>query len=48
MFNDELSLDECRALVSRLVECKFPFQCAHGRYVNAANSCLLAFSPYLL
>ncbi|KAI9778786.1 MAG: DNA mismatch repair protein [Geoglossum umbratile] len=31
MFNDELSLDECRALVSRLVECKLPFQCAHGR-----------------
>ncbi|KAI9801409.1 MAG: hypothetical protein M1825_003388 [Sarcosagium campestre] len=31
MFNDKLSLPECRALVSRLAECAFPFQCAHGR-----------------
>ncbi|KAG5978518.1 hypothetical protein E4U55_006135 [Claviceps digitariae] len=31
MFNDELSLDECKQLVSRLSQCAFPFQCAHGR-----------------
>ncbi|KAL3959685.1 hypothetical protein ACCO45_004802 [Purpureocillium lilacinum] len=31
MFNDELSPDECRALVGRLARCAFPFQCAHGR-----------------
>ncbi|KAN0085167.1 hypothetical protein V8E54_001634 [Elaphomyces granulatus] len=31
MFNDVLSLDDCRNLVSRLSQCVFPFQCAHGR-----------------
>lgn len=31
MFNDELSMDECKALVSKLAECVFPFMCAHGR-----------------
>jgi len=31
MFNDTLSMDECRTLVDRLAECAFPFQCAHGR-----------------
>ncbi|KAI9815136.1 MAG: DNA mismatch repair protein [Pycnora praestabilis] len=31
MFNDELTLDECRKLVTRLADCAFPFQCAHGR-----------------
>ncbi|KAL4986430.1 hypothetical protein BDW68DRAFT_188820 [Aspergillus falconensis] len=31
MFNDVLSVDECRSLVSRLASCVFPFQCAHGR-----------------
>jgi DNA mismatch repair protein MLH3 len=31
MFNDVLSVDECKALVSRLASCVFPFQCAHGR-----------------
>ncbi|KAL4940403.1 hypothetical protein BDV06DRAFT_20366 [Aspergillus oleicola] len=31
MFNDILSLDDCRSLVSRLAGCVFPFQCAHGR-----------------
>lgn len=31
MFNDELSLDDCRVLVGKLAACKFPFQCAHGR-----------------
>lgn len=31
MFNDVLTLDECRTLVRRLSACAFPFQCAHGR-----------------
>ncbi|ETS79415.1 hypothetical protein PFICI_09268 [Pestalotiopsis fici W106-1] len=31
MFNDILTLDECKALLGRLAECAFPFQCAHGR-----------------
>ena len=31
MFNDILSIEECKALVKRLVKCSFPFQCAHGR-----------------
>lgn len=31
MFNDVLSHDECKSLISRLAECAFPFQCAHGR-----------------
>jgi DNA mismatch repair protein MLH3 len=31
MFNDALSLEECRDLVGRLGECVFPFVCAHGR-----------------
>lgn len=31
MFNDPLSIDECKTLVARLSRCAFPFQCAHGR-----------------
>ncbi|OAG07262.1 uncharacterized protein CC84DRAFT_1163476 [Paraphaeosphaeria sporulosa] len=31
MFNDELSMEECRALVRELCKCVFPFMCAHGR-----------------
>ncbi|KAK1779370.1 hypothetical protein QBC45DRAFT_136833 [Copromyces sp. CBS 386.78] len=31
MFNDVLSLEECRSLVWQLADCAFPFQCAHGR-----------------
>ncbi|KAF7855428.1 hypothetical protein EAF04_010171 [Stromatinia cepivora] len=31
MFNDELGVDECKELVKRLANCKFPFMCAHGR-----------------
>lgn len=31
MFNDALTLDECRTLVGKLSACAFPFQCAHGR-----------------
>ena len=31
MFNDPLSKDACQRIVTRLGECRFPFQCAHGR-----------------
>lgn len=31
MFNDELSMEECRDMVRRLCKCVFPFMCAHGR-----------------
>ncbi|KAJ9642348.1 DNA mismatch repair protein [Coniosporium tulheliwenetii] len=31
MFNDVLSVEQCKVLVKRLAECAFPFQCAHGR-----------------
>jgi len=31
MFNDALTIEQCGILVKRLAECKFPFQCAHGR-----------------
>jgi hypothetical protein len=31
MFGDELSLTQCTKLISRLLICKLPFQCAHGR-----------------
>ncbi|KAF1926092.1 uncharacterized protein M421DRAFT_102711 [Didymella exigua CBS 183.55] len=31
MFNDELRLTECKALVDKLAGCVFPFMCAHGR-----------------
>ena len=31
MFNDKLTIEECRSLIQRLAKCAFPFQCAHGR-----------------
>lgn len=31
MFNDPLTRDQCEELLGRLVQCAFPFQCAHGR-----------------
>lgn len=31
MFNDKLSLDDCKELVRKLSNCVFPFMCAHGR-----------------
>ena len=31
MFNDPLSVSECQVLITRLAQCVFPFQCAHGR-----------------
>lgn len=30
-FGDKLTHDECKRLISDLVDCSFPFQCAHGR-----------------
>lgn len=34
MFNDSLTMDQCRRLVEQLAETAFPFQCAHGRCVS--------------
>lgn len=31
MFSDTLTRDQCTELLGRLVQCAFPFQCAHGR-----------------
>lgn len=31
MFNDKLSMMECRELIRKLATCAFPFMCAHGR-----------------
>jgi DNA mismatch repair ATPase MutL len=31
MFGDELSEVQCTEIVRRLAQCRFPFQCAHGR-----------------
>ncbi|KAF2872549.1 hypothetical protein BDV95DRAFT_570044 [Massariosphaeria phaeospora] len=31
MFNDELTMQQCEELVSKLSSCVFPFMCAHGR-----------------
>ena len=31
MFNDVLTVDECKTLIAKLADCVFPFQCAHGR-----------------
>jgi DNA mismatch repair protein MLH3 len=31
MFNDALSVEECKVLLSKLAGCTLPFQCAHGR-----------------
>lgn len=31
MFNDPLTQDQCTELLGKLVQCAFPFQCAHGR-----------------
>ncbi|KAI9274369.1 hypothetical protein BDA99DRAFT_497332 [Phascolomyces articulosus] len=31
MFNDSLTLDQCRWLIKALSDCRFPFQCVHGR-----------------
>ncbi|KAH3902352.1 uncharacterized protein SCODWIG_00853 [Saccharomycodes ludwigii] len=31
MFGDELTLDDCQSLVTKLAECNMPFNCAHGR-----------------
>lgn len=39
-FGDTLSLQECQGLISELVLCKYPFQCAHGR-PSVATLCTL-------
>ena len=31
MFNDELSMEDCKEMLERLALCLFPFMCAHGR-----------------
>ena len=31
MFNDTLTLEQCKTLVSKLSDTALPFQCAHGR-----------------
>ncbi|ODV84289.1 hypothetical protein CANARDRAFT_201292 [[Candida] arabinofermentans NRRL YB-2248] len=31
MFGDVLSVEECQEMVEKLVQCKDPFRCAHGR-----------------
>lgn len=31
MFNDILSVEECKDLINKLSECNYPFMCAHGR-----------------
>ncbi|RDX53868.1 hypothetical protein OH76DRAFT_1462114 [Lentinus brumalis] len=31
MFNDTLTMEQCKSLISRLSETALPFQCAHGR-----------------
>ena len=31
MFNDTLTLEQCKMLVSKLSDTALPFQCAHGR-----------------
>lgn len=31
MFNDELTLEQCKQVIQNLGQCVFPFQCAHGR-----------------
>lgn len=30
-FGDMLTLPQCRDILSKLTQCKLPFQCAHGR-----------------
>jgi DNA mismatch repair protein MLH3 len=45
MFNDVLSREKCKALVKRLANCSFPFQCAHGRPSMVALGSLGAWEP---
>lgn len=46
MFNDELSTDQCRALVRQLGTCTLPFQCAHGRPSMVALASLDQFPEH--
>jgi DNA mismatch repair protein MLH3 len=45
MFNDVLSMEKCKALVKRLANCSFPFQCAHGRPSMVALGGLEPWEP---
>ena len=45
MFNDVLSMEKCKALVKRLANCSFPFQCAHGRPSMVVLGGLGAWEP---
>ena len=38
MFNDKLSLIECKNLIHQLTHCDSPFLCAHGR-INVTPIC---------
>jgi len=35
MFGDTLRVEQCERLVSELADSRFPFQCAHGRFVTS-------------
>lgn len=45
MFNDVLAMEKCKALVKRLANCSFPFQCAHGRPSMVVLGGLGAWEP---
>ena len=45
MFNDVLTMEKCKALVKRLANCSFPFQCAHGRPSMVVLGGLGAWEP---
>ncbi|KAK6346059.1 DNA mismatch repair protein [Orbilia blumenaviensis] len=40
MFNDELTLEQCRELIRKLGTCEFPFSCAHGRPTMVPMVCI--------
>jgi DNA mismatch repair ATPase MutL len=43
-FGDALSMEQMRAIVSRLAACRFPFQCAHGRPTSTPLATLATVS----
>ncbi|CDH60838.1 dna mismatch repair protein [Lichtheimia corymbifera JMRC:FSU:9682] len=45
MFNDVLTHDQCCALIHALSQCRFPFQCVHGRPSMAPLATLSDTSP---
>lgn len=51
-FGDSLSKGDCEELISKLSNCKAPFQCAHGRPVmavvmNYPSNCALEYKVIL-